>query len=172
MTTLMRRRVRRPHDPEPFEVAASSSSTGAVDVLIDKIDAVVLLQRQYQANTGSLSGALIDRGASPVVSVSDRLSDLKSRTGLTWDQLARLFGVSKRAVLHWNSGESMSAGHEERLTHLLSRISDAPVSDPDAVRSWLMTLDSSGTAPYQRWVNEARRTDSQAAWIDRQPQDR
>lgn len=107
-----------------------------------------------------------------VVSVEDRLTELKRRTALTWDQIAGLFGVSTRAVLHWKAGSAMSAGNDERLTWLLSEVAGAPVQDPDALHLWLMTVDASGSAPYQRWLNDVRRTDSPAAWIDRQPADR
>jgi hypothetical protein len=100
--------------------------------------------------------------------VSDRITDLKTRSCLTWPQVARLFGVSKRAVMLWQAGGQMSAVHEERLTELLSRLHQAPTDDPIDTRVWLMAIDGLGTAPYQRWVEEAtsRKRDP---WVDRQP---
>lgn len=100
--------------------------------------------------------------------VSDRIAELKKRSCLTWPQVARLFGVSKRAVMLWQAGGQMSAAHEERLTELLSRLHQAPTDEPIETRTWLMAVDEHGTAPYQRWVEEAtpRRRDP---WVDRQP---
>lgn len=177
MTRVMQRRraVGSQFEQDPFVLAASTSASGSTTVgvsdLIEEIDAVMLLQRQYQANTPGLSGALRDPGApSAISSPADRLAEFKRRTDLTWVQVSRLFGVSKRAVMHWNAGSTMSAGHEERLAVLLSRLNDAPSREPDAVHAWLMTIDESGTAPFQRWVEEARQTESPAAWVDRQPE--
>lgn len=45
-----------------------------------------------------------------------------NESGLTWDQVARLMGVSRRAIHHWAAGGSLNAGNEERLTHVLTVI--------------------------------------------------
>lgn len=52
--------------------------------------------------------------ASPLEQPS-ALSELRKRTGFTWDQVAALFGVSRRAVHFWVSGKPMSAEHGEHL---------------------------------------------------------
>lgn len=124
-------------------------------------------QSTVEIVTSTRSSAAIDE-AKPV-DASVRLEQLKDTTGLTWDQIARAFGVSKRAVLHWKSGGSMSSGHEERLASLLSDLHHAGVTDPEAGRAWLMTLGPDGMSPWQQWVESARRDDPRAAWIDRQP---
>lgn len=175
MTNLVQRRkgTVRPSGPDPFVLAASTwapgSAAGGASALIEKIDE--FLQRQYQATTWGLSGAVRSRGAAPPASgTTDRLAKLKLLTGLTWEQLSRLFGVSKRAVMHWSAGSRMSAGHEERLALLLTRANDAASRDAEALHAWLMTIDETGTAPFQRWIKEVRKTEWPAAWIDRQPQ--
>lgn len=43
-------------------------------------------------------------------------------SGLTWEQIARYFGVSRRAVHLWVSGGRMSAANEELLVHLVRAI--------------------------------------------------
>ena len=51
--------------------------------------------------------------------------ELKERADITWDQLAKTLGVSRRAVHHWASGGRMAAGNEEsvlRLLHIVDRI--------------------------------------------------
>lgn len=57
------------------------------------------------------------------------LKDVRERTGLTWDQIARLFGVSRRAVHLWAAGGRMTATNEETLVGLadvLSKTADGP----------------------------------------------
>jgi DNA-binding transcriptional regulator YiaG len=56
----------------------------------------------------------------PNAESSRRISDIRLRTGLTWDQMARLFGVSRRTVHLWASGAAMSSAHEEHLHRLFS----------------------------------------------------
>lgn len=50
------------------------------------------------------------------------IAELRRLTGLTWDQLARLFKVSRRAVHFWASGKPMTAANEEHLHRLLAVI--------------------------------------------------
>jgi transcriptional regulator with XRE-family HTH domain len=49
---------------------------------------------------------------------ADTLNDLRTRMNLTWDQVARLFGVSRRAVHSWASGAPMASEYEEHLYRL------------------------------------------------------
>lgn len=43
------------------------------------------------------------------------VQDLHDQTGLTWDQIARFFGVSRRSVHSWAAGGRMSSANEEAL---------------------------------------------------------
>lgn len=53
---------------------------------------------------------------------SSALGELRRLTGFTWDQLARLFQVSRRSLHFWASGKPMAASHEERLLGTLEVI--------------------------------------------------
>jgi DNA-binding transcriptional regulator YiaG len=48
------------------------------------------------------------------------IAELRRLSGLTWDQLARLFSVSRRALHFWASGKPMTPTNEEHLQRLLS----------------------------------------------------
>lgn len=139
----------------------------------ERVDLLVWLGREYEMFTDGLSGPAI---ATVRVSVpleesapASKLKAFKQRSGLTWDQVARLFGVSKRAALLWRSGGAMSARHEERLAHLTAQLAEFDTGDCDQTRAELLTVRD-GIAPYQRWQEQARRPDSRRAWIDRQPE--
>jgi hypothetical protein len=43
------------------------------------------------------------------------LMQIKDRSGLTWDQIARAMGVNRRSVHFWLNGRDLSAEKEERL---------------------------------------------------------
>jgi len=50
------------------------------------------------------------------------VSELRRLSGLTWDQVASLFDVSRRAVHHWASGKPMTAEHEVHLQRILASL--------------------------------------------------
>lgn len=116
--------------------------------------------------SSTLSGPLVGGSPSRALPTERRISDLKERTDLTWDQVARLFAVSKRAVLHWRAGGNMSAGHEELLARLQAIVDRAP-SDA-TLKDWLMTIDpATGRAPYQDMLQAG--TAPATSWAARQP---
>ncbi len=133
----------------------------------------VWLGREYEMFTDGLSGPAIAsiRVSAPVehTSAANNIEAFKQRSGLTWDQVARLFGVSKRAVLLWRAGGSMSVRHEERLATLTAQLAEFDTNDHEQTRTRLLTVRD-GMAPYQRWQEQARRPGSARAWIDRQPE--
>jgi len=50
------------------------------------------------------------------------IMELRRFSGLTWEQLARLFGVERRSLHFWASGKPLSAENEERLRRILACI--------------------------------------------------
>jgi transcriptional regulator with XRE-family HTH domain len=46
--------------------------------------------------------------------------EVRRLSGLTWEQLARLFGVARRSLHFWASGKRLNAVNEERLRRLLA----------------------------------------------------
>jgi len=50
------------------------------------------------------------------------ISELRRLSGLTWDQLAKLFNVSRRSLHFWASGQPLSRFNEEQLNRLLEAI--------------------------------------------------
>lgn len=72
------------------------------------------------------------------------IRDLKSRSGLTWDQLAGVFGVSRRAAHGWASGTRLNAQHSETLSWLRETLSRLEVpADPDSTRAALLDVVAS-----------------------------
>ena len=57
--------------------------------------------------------------APPVLDPAEALSELRRLTGLTWEQLARVFGVARRSLHYWASGRPMNAANLEKLYELL-----------------------------------------------------
>lgn len=84
-------------------------------------DAVVL----PSDGTGARIGVEVaEHGAVTAAGESNRaaLGELRRRSGLTWDQVAEVFGVSRRSIHLWASGKPMNSGNEERLHAVLSAV--------------------------------------------------
>ena len=73
----------------------------------------------YSRSSGgqTTAGAPVPLVAAPAGAV---IGELRRLSGLTWDQLARLLGVSRRSVHFWASGKPMAQSNEEHLRRLLA----------------------------------------------------
>lgn len=88
------------------------------------------------ASTPTYAASLsVDRtnGSAPCIMVAARaeetkapiqlmISELKEGSGLTWDQIGKLVGVSRRAVHNWLSGQVAKPAHVEAVSNLLDRV--------------------------------------------------
>lgn len=88
------------------------------------------------------------------ITPSAAIAELRRRSGLTWDQLARLFGVSRRSIHFWASGEGLSAVNEERLGRMLAVIRYFDRGNAQVTRSVLMTPLDDAVIPFDLLAND------------------
>lgn len=81
-------------------------------------------------------------------------AELRRLTGITWDQLARLFKVSRRSVHFWASGKSMNQSNEEHLRRLLAVIRKIDRGSASANRAALLAVHEDGSIPFDLLVAE------------------
>lgn len=79
---------------------------------------------------------------------SAALAEVRRISGLTWEQLAQVFGVSRRTLHFWASGKSLSSPNEEHLRRLLTALRRADRGAADINRAMLLT-EREGTVPLQ-----------------------
>ena len=72
------------------------------------------------------------------------INELRKLSGLTWEQLAKLFNVSRRSLHFWASGQRLSSFNEESLNRLLGTIRYIDRGNADINRSLLMSPGSDG----------------------------
>jgi len=89
----------------------------------------------------------------PMTSHAAAISELRRRSGLTWDQIARLFGVARRSVHFWISGKALNASNEERLNRLLSVVRYIDRGSGPSTRGVLMSAQSDGVVPFDLLAN-------------------
>jgi DNA-binding transcriptional regulator YiaG len=80
----------------------------------------------------------------PVQSTQQAINELRRISGLTWDQLAQLFDVSRRSIHFWASGQTLSSKHEEKLNQILNTLRYISLGSGSLNRSLLMKIHSSG----------------------------
>lgn len=76
------------------------------------------------------------------------IAELRRLSGFTWDQLARLFGVSRRSLHFWASGRAMTPGNEEHLQRLLAAIRKIDRRSASANRAELLAVRDDGSIPF------------------------
>jgi len=92
-------------------------------------------------------------GLSTAQSAAQQISSLRSLSGLTTDQIARLMGVSRRSIHNWINGSSMALNHAERASRLLAVIRALPGQSPEERKAVL--LDShSGQSMFHKLLTE------------------
>ena len=100
------------------------------------------------------------REAAALTEASAELRWIHEASGLTWEQLGRVFGVSRRAVHMWATGARMNAANAEALFALAELLRGAPSDAVDSRRSWLLRPDTEGRSPLDRF-RDKRRADVQ-----------
>lgn len=65
----------------------------------------------------------------PVQTAAIIVRDLHAKSGLTWEQLGRLLGVSRRAVHLWAAGGRVNSRHLELLAQLRGVIDNLPAEN-------------------------------------------
>lgn len=80
--------------------------------------------------------------------VGPAIAELRRLSGLTWDQLARLFNVSRRSLHFWASGKAMTPSNEEHLHRLLAVVHKIDRGTSSANRAALLAVREDGTIPF------------------------
>lgn len=75
-------------------------------------------------------------------STASVLAETREASGLTWEQIAKYFGVSRRAVHLWASGGRMTASNEELLAHMVRAVEAVKHLAPADRRQALLASDS------------------------------
>lgn len=96
------------------------------------------------------SGAVIQ--GNYIFSSGSAVMELRRLTGFNWDQLARLFGVTRRSLHFWASGQAPSPANEERLQRLLATARAIDRGTASVNRSILLSPLSDGIISYDLLV--------------------
>jgi DNA-binding transcriptional regulator YiaG len=76
------------------------------------------------------------------------IAELRRLSGFTWEQLSRLFSVSRRSLHFWASGKAMAPSNEEHLQRLVSTLRKVDRGAASANRAALLSACSDGSLPF------------------------
>jgi DNA-binding transcriptional regulator YiaG len=88
--------------------------------------------------------------------LANSVRSLRRRSGLTWDELASIFGVSRRTLHNWSTGGQVSASHARAIASVIAVVHDIDTGDAKLTRSRLLAPAEDGTSPYTRLANQLR----------------
>ena len=72
---------------------------------------------------GTNSGPSVERGSSEDANdPASAIAEVRRLSGLTWEQLAEMFGVARRSLHFWASGKPLNPANEEQLRRILNTI--------------------------------------------------
>ncbi len=80
------------------------------------------------------------------------IQHLRARSGLTWDEIARAFGVSRRTAHAWASGSKLNQEHSARLSVLARAVDRLDAGSPELTRAAFHAPGSIGLSPYQSLI--------------------
>lgn len=141
--------ARRSHAPQfvilvrvPLSVAGTSSA-GPCRLweapYIHRADATVCGSNRDLTGTRTGSETEVTRRA---------VSELRRISGLTWQQLGHLLGVSRRSVHYWASGKPVNTENRERIIQVLNIVRAADRGSARSTRAVLLDAGE-GTTPLE-----------------------
>ena len=76
-------------------------------------------------------------------STGEAIMEVRRLSGLTWEQLGKLFDVSRRSVHHWANGKPLAADRERTLRRMLAAVRHLDRGSQADTRALLLTIDPS-----------------------------
>ena len=105
-----------------------------------------VLSRLQTSNSGETAEFI---GTSSVeASAPGILRILKASTGLSWNKIAELFNVSRRAVYDWLEGNTVSDQNYAKLLSVSEAIDILELSSAFQVRTFLLFHNEAGVTPF------------------------
>ncbi|MBK6693592.1 MAG: helix-turn-helix transcriptional regulator [Myxococcales bacterium] len=107
-----------------------------------------MVWRSRRAAPQTTAGAMVPAA----LPAGGAIGELRRLSGLTWDQLARMFSVSRRSLHFWASGKPMAPSNEEHLQRVLAVLRKIDRGAASANRSALLGVREDGSIPFDLLV--------------------
>ncbi len=81
------------------------------------------------------------------------INELRKTSGLTWEQVAKLFNASCRSIYFWASGQPLASDNEEKLNRLLGVIRYIDRGSASLNRKLLLNPNADGELPLDQLIS-------------------
>jgi len=88
--------------------------------------------------------------------LANSVRSLRQRSGLTLDELAYIFGVSRRTLHNWSTGGQVSASHAQAIASVIGAVHRVDTGNPKLTRSKLLAPTENGTTLFSRLAQQHR----------------
>lgn len=105
------------------------------------------LKSQGLAESNSLTGSGLVELASENLGPTSTIRDLRELSGLTWEHLAKLFDVSRRALHLWDNGNAMTITNQEKLGRIINAVNVIDTGSVSENRRFLLS-SIEGSIPF------------------------
>lgn len=133
----------------PMSWTGSAACAGAAVFLVAgsmSEPATASSYRSYVPFERTAAGPTGKIASSSIQSTAEAVLEIRRISGLTWEELAELFDVSRRSVHHWASGNAISAKHEHAVRQVLIAVRHLDRGSAANTRSALLTPDAFGVS--------------------------
>ena len=137
------------HCPVPVISASGSllaSATSASSEVAALLESRVLTLEQTHSGIRPL--CIVSDAAERTSSFGSALLELRRLSGSTWEQLAELFGVSRRSLHFWASGKPQNSSNERRVQQLLATLRQIDRGSARENRAALFAVQPDGVIPF------------------------
>jgi DNA-binding transcriptional regulator YiaG len=93
-----------------------------------------------------------DQDEAPLPDLAKSVRSLRQRSGLTWDELARIFGVTRRTLYNWSVGGQVSAVNARAIAEVVRLVHEVDSGDPKTTRSRLLAPMQNGATLYAKLI--------------------
>ncbi|MGE3839928.1 MAG: hypothetical protein AB7G40_18700 [Hyphomonadaceae bacterium] len=93
----------------------------------------------------SIAGRVMTLTPAPAETPARAVLEIRRISGLTWDELATLFSVSRRSVHHWASGKQVSSANEHHIRRTLGVVRALDRGASSATRNLILGQHLSGS---------------------------
>ena len=143
----------------------SGTGSGIGDTLVS------LVLRLRASNSGESAHAA--QTFTIAYSAPEMLRDLKAVTGLSWNRIGELCGVSRRAVYDWLEGKPIADHNLKRILTTCEVVKNLAFDSPFQVRTFLLYGGATDATPFQLLKNgtydEFLRVAGSASFTDQEP---
>ncbi|GAB3439006.1 hypothetical protein GCM10027517_11920 [Phycicoccus ginsengisoli] len=108
------------------------------------------------------TGQTTDTTTPKALTDQDEIRWAKEHSGLTWDQLGKVMGVSRRAVHLWANGGRMNEANATLLREFTAAVRAAGGDSPERTRAALLRVEAGGVSVLDGF--RRRHEDTSGAW--------